>query len=368
LCRWGECGAAPLYSTDLDAEIHAVAADASGIVAWGTAKKTPTDSTSYGVLFVLDLAGQPLARNWVDMPLYETGRAVITNTGDVLVSGSVKKGVTGATLLLDGVVARLDRSGTPRWQQTLAGDSIGALGITPAGDAYVVGGGRDGYGYVALMDASGALKWRNRYPAALSFHSVIVDPEGGAVVHGCAQADILSDAGVSPRGALTSLVARYANDGQLVWLKQAPVDANTWGQLSWLGDDSFVLAELTFGGLLQISQRTGAGDVLWTQRFQQEGSSAIQRFESLASLLPAGSDAVFLAGSASISSVISNNGGFHAEFDLGTRKARWLKYFFDYVLAAAVDPRGNLILTGRRNCDGDASCDPSHSYILSYPP
>jgi len=364
-CQWGECGAKQLYSGDLDALVSAVAADSSGVIAWGTAKKAPTDTTSSGVLFVLDLAGQILTRTWVDIALYVSGPAVLTPTGAVIAAGLVKTGETPTTTLDDGVVVKLDRAGNELWRQTLASDTISALTVTSAGSTYVVGSGRNGNGYVALLNAAGTLLWRNRYPTADYFDSVVVDAEGGAVVHGLAEGNLLPDAGVDSGAKRNSIVAKFAADGQLAWLEQSAIYGAAYGSLALLENGSLVLAELS-----QISQLTNTGEVMWTQAFRPEQSSPIMSFDSLQPVFLAGPDAIFLAGTASISSVISSRGGFFAEFDLGTRKARWSSYFFDYPEAAAVDPQGNLILAGPRNCDAHTatSCDPSHSFILAYPP
>lgn len=169
--------------------------------------------------------------------------------GSVLVTGSS----AGAGTSFDGVLLKYAANGNLAWARRLDGgahgpDSLVALAVNTAGDAFVVGhtwGGTTGYDYlIARVNSAGNVVWRRTYNGAGGNHdyatAVALDALGNLVV-----------AGYSWGADYDFVTQKYTPDGTLLWTVRRDAHA---------GDDRPAAVEIdAFGNAWVAGRCTGAG-------------------------------------------------------------------------------------------------------------
>lgn len=311
------------------------------------------------------------------------GHAVASDGTNVFVAGAFQTSLNG----LDGVVMKLDSSGTTTWTKPIAGpndQAARAVAADASGNFILVGhasGPLDLGGgplphddsspdyFVAKFDGSGSHLWSKRYggiSTATGLAAVAIDGSGNVLLAGYLTGTFDFGGGaLTSAGGADILVVKLDAAGNHVWSKRFGDLGDQYGSGIAVDGNGNVLVSGSFssyvdfgGGTLTSAGATDAfvlkldpsGNHIWSKRFGDASSQS-------ASEIAVGANGIVVAGSfagavdfgtGSLSSA-GNTDIFLATFD-ADGNCQWANRFGgttnDNVGALAVDALGLTSLTG----------------------
>lgn len=270
------------------------------------------------------------------------------------------------TTLLTVVVARSDAAVLDAWVQryggqfnrgnpeALAVDRDGNVLVT--GSAYIFTNGIPSLGYYTAKYAGtdGVLLWERRFNGPLpDRHDMAaalgIDSAGNAVVTGTA---------CNTNGGSDFYTVKYAGtNGALLWEQRYSglgiSDNGAWA-LAIDSNDDVIVTGRSFGGSNTVKYAAADGVLLWEQRFNgQVPAGLIGRVQSIA---------VDRGGNVAIASYY-NSDIYTARFSGQNGRLLWEKHYngpanlTDFAQAVAIDPAGDVVVTGYSGIPGDGDGD-----------
>jgi uncharacterized delta-60 repeat protein len=283
---------------------------------------------------------------------------VVDSAGNVIVAGYIDDGITGA----DWLVIKYSNGGTPLWTNRYNGpandsDYPNAVAVDAGGNVFVTGsstssGGKLDFATIKYSGA-GAPLWTNRYAGpgngSDQANAVAVDASGNVVVTGSSPGS---------GGDYDYATIKYSGAGVPLWTNRYNGPGNGSDYANAVAVDAsgnaFVTGASTGSGSnydYATIQYSGAGLPLWTNRYNGPANSD----DYANAVVVDTSGNVFVTGNS------LGNGGF---FDYATIKYSgagvplWTNRYNgpadtdDQAYAAAVDPGGNVFVTGASTRSG----------------
>ena len=285
---------------------------------------------------------------------------VADNSGNVIVTGQVAVGV-GTT---DAYTAKYAADGTLIWEATYSGpgngnDIAAALVLDSVGNVIITGSSANATGIpdiftVKYAAQTGAVLWQQRYAGAANDYDagkgVAVDAQDNVFVIGTSTESLAFQGG----GGYDYCTLKYAaSNGQQLWVRtyNGPGNGNDYPYALAVDAAGNVIVTGGIIGLAgnediyTIKYSAANGTTLWAQTFDGSAHST----DAAIAIALDGTGHVFVAGSSSNG---SNFDYITLQYDAATGSPGWTKredgpgHGYDTATAIAVDPTGNVIITG----------------------